>query len=108
MPHRRLQGSSASASTRWPAAASGRWSPARWRRGSSGYLQRLAVHPDRQRAGLGRALTLDGLRWMRRHGGAQAAVNTQVGNEPALALYQRLGFRLKPGGLAVLRRDISP
>jgi len=78
------------------------------RAGRNGYLQRLAVHPDRQRAGLGRALTLDGLRWMRRHGSAQAAVNTQVGNEPALALYQRLGFRLKPGGLAVLRRDISP
>jgi hypothetical protein len=30
-------------------------------------------------------------------------VNTQEQNDGALALYQHLGFRLQPGGLAVLQ-----
>jgi hypothetical protein len=44
---------------------------------------------------------------MRRRGAARAVVNTQLGNEAALALYLRLGFRLQPGGLAVLSRDLT-
>jgi ribosomal protein S18 acetylase RimI-like enzyme len=71
-----------------------------------GYLQRLAVHPKHQRAGQGMALVADALRWMRRRGVSRAVVNTQLGNEPALALYARAGFRLQPAGLAVLRRDL--
>lgn len=72
-----------------------------------GYLQRLAVHPDRQGAGLGMALVADALRWMRRHGVSRAVVNTQLDNDRALSLYVRAGFRLQPAGLAVLRRDID-
>jgi ribosomal protein S18 acetylase RimI-like enzyme len=77
------------------------------RAAGQGYLQRLAVHPDLQRAGLGMALVADALRWMRRHGVSRAVVNTQLGNERALSLYARAGFRLQPAGLAVLRRDID-
>jgi ribosomal-protein-alanine N-acetyltransferase len=73
------------------------------RAGSRGFLQRLAVDPDHQRHGLGRALALDGLRWMKRRGVDRAMVNTQEHNDGALALYQHLGFRLQPGGLAVLQ-----
>lgn len=74
------------------------------RAGARGYLQRLAVRPDRQRHGVARGLIVDGLRWLRRHGAVQAVVNTQVGNDAALHTYEHLGFRRQPEGLAVLGR----
>ena len=77
------------------------------RAGQRGYVQRLAVRPDRQRAGVGAALVLDGLHWMRSRRVRRAVVNTQVTNEVALALYLRLGFRLESGGLAVLGRTVE-
>ena len=73
------------------------------RAGPRGFLQRLAVDPAHQRHGLGRALAIDALRWMKRRGVDRAMVNTQERNDGALALYQHLGFRLQPGGLAVLQ-----
>jgi len=76
------------------------------RAGSRGYLQRLAVLPEAQGRGLGRALVIDALRWLARRRASQAVVNTQVGNQRALALYQDLGFRLQPTGLAVLGRPL--
>lgn len=72
------------------------------RAGRRGYIQRLAVDPDERRGGIASALVADGLRWLKRWRAAQAIVNTQVGNEGALALYQHLGFRREPTGLAVL------
>ena len=76
------------------------------RAGRRGYLQRLAVHPDVQRRGVGGALVLDALRWLRRWRAERAMVNTQLGNEAALALYERAGFRREDGGLAVLTVDL--
>jgi len=73
---------------------------------NQGYLQRLAVHPGHRRLGLGRALGLDGLRWLRRRGVAGAVVNTQLGNDAALALYLSLGFRREPTQLSVLHRRL--
>ncbi|MDP9020599.1 MAG: GNAT family N-acetyltransferase [Actinomycetota bacterium] len=77
------------------------------RAGARGYLQRLAVHPGAQGRGLGRALVLDGLRWMRRGGAVRAMVNTQLDNDRALQLYQSLGFQMEPTGLAVLVRRLQ-
>jgi len=77
------------------------------RAGSRGYLQRLAVDPGVQRRGIGTALVVDGLRWLRRWGAHEVLVNTQVDNQPALALYEALGFRRQADGLAVLRRDLD-
>ena len=77
------------------------------RAGPRGYLQRLAVDPPAQRAGIGANLVVDGLRWLRRWGAKEVLVNTQEGNDDAVGLYERLGFRLQPGGLAVLRRDFG-
>lgn len=74
---------------------------------AQGYVQRLAVHPERRRRGTGRALVVDGLRWMRRRGVERAVVNTQLGNDAALRLYLSLGFREEPWGLSVLRRPIG-
>jgi ribosomal protein S18 acetylase RimI-like enzyme len=78
------------------------------RAGRHGYLQRLAVDPQRQRAGLGSALALDGLRWLARWRATSAVVNTQVDNDGAVALYERLGFRREPLGLCVLALDLRP
>lgn len=76
------------------------------RSGHRGYLQRLAVDPTVRRCGVGTALVVDGLRWLRRRNVRSVAVNTQEGNAAALALYERLGFRLDPHGLAVLSLDV--
>ncbi|MDP1819417.1 MAG: GNAT family N-acetyltransferase [Acidimicrobiales bacterium] len=77
------------------------------RASSRGYLQRLAVHPRAQRAGIGTALVADALRWLRRWGADEVLVNTQEDNHAAVALYERLGFRQQAAGLAVLRRDVA-
>ncbi len=67
-----------------------------------GYLQRLAVAPWAAGQGIGSALVLDTLRWMRRHGAREALVNTEQGNERALALYERHGFVRQDEGLVVM------
>jgi ribosomal protein S18 acetylase RimI-like enzyme len=72
------------------------------RAGAIGYLQRLAVHPDAQRQGIGAALVTDALRWAKRRGAHAVMVNTQVTNVRALRLYERLGFVREANGLAVL------
>lgn len=78
------------------------------RAGRRGFLQRLAVDPDSQRRGLGRALCVDALRWLRRWRADEAVVNTQMGNEAALALYESLGFRREAAGLSVLSAALEP
>jgi ribosomal protein S18 acetylase RimI-like enzyme len=77
------------------------------RAGRRGYLQRLAVHPSCQRQGLGTILVDDALRWLRRWRADRAMVNTQLANERALSLYERVGFRKEPSGLSVLARDLD-
>lgn len=62
------------------------------RAGRSAYLQRLAVDPDAQGHGLGRMLTIDALRWAKRHRCTAMLVNTHVDNDAALGLYHSLGF----------------
>lgn len=76
------------------------------RSGEQGFLQRLAVDPDRHRCGWGTSLVADALRWLRRHGVTRTLVNTQLGNDAAVALYRSTGFRLLPLGLTVLDRDL--
>ena len=76
------------------------------RAGRRGYVQRLAVAPEVQRRGVGTALVVDGLRWLRRRRAREALVNTQLGNDAALQLYERLGFRRQPSGLSVLETDL--
>jgi ribosomal protein S18 acetylase RimI-like enzyme len=76
--------------------------------GGQGYLQRLAVLPEHQRRGHGRALTIDSLAWMRRRRLGHAVVNTGIDNEPARALYESLGFRALPDRLVVMQLDLAP
>jgi len=76
------------------------------RAGDDGFVQRLAVTPSHQGAGLGRALLVDGLQWLHTHAARRALVNTQEENGRALELYLRAGFRRLPVGLCVLGRAL--
>ena len=78
------------------------------RSGRRGFVQRLAVRPDRQGAGVGAALLVDGLRWLRRWRVERTVVNTQLENAAALRLYERVGFRREPTGLCVLSAGTAP
>lgn len=77
------------------------------RAGERGYVQRLAVDPAAEGAGLGSTLVIDGLRWLKRRRVRQALVNTQVDNQRAVELYERLGFRRRDDGLGVLHIDLD-
>jgi ribosomal protein S18 acetylase RimI-like enzyme len=77
------------------------------RAGAAGYLQRLAVRPDAQGQGVGRALVLDGLHWLRRHRVERVLVNTQLANARALDLYLGVGFTVETDRLAVLRFPLT-
>lgn len=78
------------------------------RAGNRGYVQRLAVRPGAEGSGLGSTLVTDGLWWLRRWRITEVLVNTQASNDRAVALYERLGFRRRAGGLAVLEADLRP
>jgi ribosomal protein S18 acetylase RimI-like enzyme len=76
------------------------------RAGRNGYLQRVAVHPAARNRGFGHTLVSDALWWLRRRATERVLVNTQLDNEPALALYESCGFRRLPVGLCVLGRTL--
>ena len=76
------------------------------RSATRGYLQRLGVDVGARGTGVGRALVADSLGWMRARGVRRALVNTHVGNDAALSLYQRCGFRLLPTPLRILTRTL--
>lgn len=72
-----------------------------------GFLQRLAVAPQLQRRGLGRALVLDSLQWLARWRVQRVLVNTPTDNEPALALYEQLGFQRMTERLRVYEQALA-
>jgi len=52
----------------------------------------VGVDPDAQGGGLGKALTLAGLRYLRDRGLGQVILYVEGDNAPAIAVYSRLGF----------------
>lgn len=70
----------------------------------SGYLQRVAVDPEHRRRGIAHDLVVDAMVWMHADHRTNALVNTGVDNEPALALYEGLGFTRLPDVLTIAER----
>jgi ribosomal protein S18 acetylase RimI-like enzyme len=56
------------------------------------HITRVAVHPEHQRQGIGRALLVRLLRFGRRRGALRITVNTQSDNMRSRRLYRSLGF----------------
>jgi ribosomal protein S18 acetylase RimI-like enzyme len=78
------------------------------RAGRTGYIQRLAVHPERHRTGFASVLLADAFAWMRRHRVQRIFVNTHVDNEAALALYRAHHFTELRERLAVHEGPTAP
>lgn len=74
--------------------------------GDSGYVQRLAVAEEHRSMGLGASLVDTAVKWAQARGCTQTVVNTEVGNLPALRLYEKIGFVSLPNRLAVLHKEL--
>ena len=64
--------------------------------GSWGHLDRIATHPDYQRAGIGGASLELAIRLLRVHGAKRIALSTQGENAAAQRMYERRGFVRTP------------
>lgn len=73
----------------------------------SGYLQRIAVDPEHRRLGIARDLVVDALTWMHADHRTRGLVNTGIDNEPALALYEGLGFTRLADVLTIAERRLQ-
>jgi len=74
-----------------------------WRAGSECVLEDLYVRPGARRAGLGAALVQAALDRASERGCRWIELDTYEDNEPAIALYERFGFRFgRSGG----KRDV--
>lgn len=69
-------------------------------------IARLAVHPQRQGEGFGRALLLAGLQLAQQGGCDRAILNTQATNHRSQQLYRNLGFRPTGESFAVFVLDL--
>lgn len=71
------------------------------------YLQRIAVDPRWQGAGIGRSLLRASMGWARSVGGRTMVLNTQVDNLGAAALYESEGFERSYQTLVVMDRTVE-
>jgi ribosomal protein S18 acetylase RimI-like enzyme len=75
--------------------------------GGTGYLQRLAVDADAQRVGVGSCLVATAVQWASRRGCRHTVVNTEVNNQTAQRLYEKIGFVALPNRLTVLQKELQ-
>ena len=76
------------------------------RSGTEGWMGPLAVRPDRQGEGLGSAMVLAGVEWLKAEGARTIGLETMPRTVDNIGFYSRLGFM--PGHLTVtLVRDVG-
>jgi len=63
------------------------------RAGGEVHILSIATHPDRRRAGIGALLLAHALETAREIGATLATLEVRRGNRPAIAMYERAGFR---------------
>ena len=88
-----------------------RLEPADGSTGASAEVTAVAVEAGAQGSGVGRALMTEAEAELRRRGLARAWLITTNENLTALALYQKVGYRLvalHPGAIDEIRRTIKP
>ena len=66
-----------------------------WRAGGDCLIEDVYVAPEARRSGLGRALVAEALERARARGCRRAELDVNEANEPALKLYESLGFGKK-------------
>lgn len=74
--------------------------------GETGFIVRLAVHPDFQGQGVGSQLLADSLDYCRAAGAATVRLNTQESNVASHHLYQRFDFQRAGRRVPVLVREL--
>jgi len=72
----------------------------------TGFIQRLAVHPNARRTGVASRLITAAVEWSYRRGCTNTVVNTETNNDAALGLYRSIGFSEMDHGLTVLEREL--
>ena len=75
--------------------------------GGTGYLQRLAVDTHAHRVGVGSCLVAAAVQWSARKGCRHTVVNTDINNQPAQRLYEKIGFVSMPNCLTVLHKELQ-
>lgn len=76
------------------------------RSGTEGWMGPLAVRPDRQGGGLGRAVVSAGVRWLQGQGAVTIGLETMPRTVDNIGFYSRLGF--VPGHLTItVARDLG-
>ncbi len=70
---------------------------------NTGEVYVVGVDPDAQGSGLGTALTLAGLRYLRGRGVRETILYVESDNQPAVTVYRRLGFALAYTNVAYQR-----
>jgi len=69
----------------------------------TGEVYVVGIHPDAQGGGLGKALTLAGLHYLREQGVPEIILYVESDNAPAVAVYTRMGFTLAYTNVAYQR-----
>ncbi len=60
-----------------------------------GHVVSIAINPNYRRTGIARALMLSAMSSLTSYGSSEAFCEVRVSNEPALALYKKLGFTIR-------------